>query len=189
MSNQNTAYPLCWPPGWPKTDVLRRESPKFKTTLAAGLANMKRQIELLGGKNVVLSSNYTLGLENPKDSGVVAFFDFDGKPTAIPCDRWKRIEDNVHAIGLTVAAMRGMERWGAKQMIKAMFSGFKLLPNSAPKRDWRVVLGMEGIVPGMETLQEKYRSLARLRHPDAGGSAEAMTELNLAYEQAKKELA
>ena len=34
-----------------------------------------------------------------------------------------------------------------------------------------------------EVIDAAYRALARLYHPDAGGSEEAMTRLNLAYRQ------
>src|SRR4051794_26675 len=115
-----TAHPLHWPNGWPKTEAMRREHARFKTTISAALANLKKQIQLMGGTGLVLSSNYTLGMENPKDCGVVAYFQWQGIAMAIPCDRWLRIEHNVQAIALTIEAMRGMERWGAKHMIKAM---------------------------------------------------------------------
>lgn len=124
MSNQ--AYPLCWPAGWPRTTT--RESGRFKTTLSAALNFLRKEVGLLGGKNLVLSSNCTLGHERPVDSGVVAYFLLKDQNIAIPCDRWRKVEDNVRAIGLTIEAMRGMERWGAKHMIKAMFQGFKALP-------------------------------------------------------------
>lgn len=34
-------------------------------------------------------------------------------------------------------------------------------------------------------IKERYRELAAFKHPDKGGSHEAMAELNAAYEQAK----
>jgi hypothetical protein len=138
----------------------------------------------MGGKNMLLSSNYTLGSDNPKDSGVCAYFEFDGVQFAIPCDRWQKIEHNVKAIALTVEAMRGMERWGAKHMIKAMFSGFKALPAPNTKRGWREVLGV-GALMRSDDIKAMYRARAKECHPDNGGSAEAMAEVNLAYEQAK----
>jgi hypothetical protein len=37
-------------------------------------------------------------------------------------------------------------------------------------------------------ITELYRAKARTRHPDAGGSDTLMAELNVAYEEARREL-
>ena len=68
------AYPLQWPPGFPRVKL--REASRFKATLAGALANVRKSLELFGkesGKAVsglVISSNYTLGTERPADPGV-----------------------------------------------------------------------------------------------------------------------
>jgi hypothetical protein len=184
MNESKSVYPLVWPNGWPKTEVLRRENSRFDTSLSVALTNLKKQVELLGGSKLVLSSNYTLGNDNPKDCGVVAYFTMEASEIAVPCDRWRRIQDNVHAIALTIEAMRGMERWGAKHMIKAMFSGFKQLPSS--ERPWWEVLGCD-YESSPIFIKERYRVLSMAHHPDRGGTQEAMALINLAYEQAMKE--
>lgn len=178
-----TAYPLCWPAGWPKTLPQQRESAKFKATLSSALNGLKREVELLGGKRLVLSSNYTLGNEHPRESGVVAYFNYNDAAVAIPCDRWLKIEDNVRAIALTIEAMRGMERWGAKHMIAAMFTGFKQLEAKTGGISWWEVLGVAPDA-GAEQIKAAYRDRARVCHPDVGGSSEAMATLNAAYEMA-----
>ena len=180
MSLDATAYPLCWPPGWPTTPATSRELSRFKMTMPASLANAKKQIALLGGAQLLLSSNYTLGCENPKESGVVAYFHWEKSLVAIPCDRWTRIEANVQAIALTVEAMRGMERWGAKHMIKAMFTGFKLLPPAATS-PWYDVLGVPASAPP-DTVKEAYRSLAKRYHPDMHGDPAMFRRIQAAYE-------
>lgn len=136
---------------------------------------------------MVLSSNYTLGIKNPKDPGVVAYFVHDGVTLAVPCDRWTKIEDNVQAIALTIEAMRGMDRWGAKHMIKAMFSGFKALPPSTDsnKSTWWEELGCPQNSTWAEITQA-YRTQAQKRHPDRGGTHEDMVRLNNALHLAKK---
>lgn len=184
MTESKTVYPLQWPNGWPKVEPQKRESSRFQTSLAAALANLKKQVNLLGGSKLVLSSNYTLGAENPKDCGVVAYFTMEESDIAVPWDRWTRIQDNVHAIALTIEAMRGMERWGAKHMIKAMFSGFKQLPSS--ERPWHEVLVCQPLA-STERIKEQYRKLSLVHHPDRGGNQTAMARINVAYEQAMKE--
>lgn len=148
----------------------------------------------MGGQNVVLSSNASLGEENPKDTGVVAYFDWNEDRSkhppklikmAIPCDRWLKLAHNVQAIALTVEAMRGMDRWGAKHMIKAMFNGFKALPAPADSMPWYNVLGLSPGATAFE-INEAYRNLAKKTHPDAGGEHEEFLRIKQAYDQARE---
>lgn len=175
------AYPLQWPPGWPRSP--RQERGPYKTSLAGALANLRDEVRRLGGSNLVLSSNVTLGSESPKDPGVAAYFTYDKEPTCIPCDRWTTVAANVQAISLTIDAMRAIERHGAKHMVKAAFRGFQALP--APGRSWRDVLGFHpGTYVTERDVEEAFKRLAQERHPDKGGSTEAMAELNIARQQA-----
>jgi hypothetical protein len=180
------AYPLLWPKGWPRTEAPRRENSKFDQRLETALANLRHQIELMGGKQVVLSSNCTLGMDNPADPGVVAYFQIENQAMAIPCDRWRRVRDNIHAIALTVEAMRGMERWGAKHMITAMFSGFKALPQKASGLDFYAVLGLDRGIPLTEkVVSDAFRRKAMTAHPDKPtGSAEKWAGLREAHDMA-----
>lgn len=176
------AYPLHWPSAWPRTAKPETGS-AFRTTLPSALSSLREEIRRLGGTGLVLSSNCTLGNERPADPGVVAYFTWHGKSYAIPCDRWSKVEHNVRAIALTIEAMRGLERWGAKHMLEAMFHGFKALPGGKTSSAWWEVLR----VPRTATLQqirEAYRALAKTEHPDAGGSDASMAALNKAYEEA-----
>ncbi len=116
---------------------------------------------------------------------MVAYFSYDGAAVAIPCDRWIKIEHNVKAIALTIEAMRGMERWGAKHMIRAMFTGFKALPASS-KRHWTDVLGIASTC-GKDFAEMAFRTLAKKHHPDNGGDTALMQEVNAAWSECKAE--
>lgn len=184
-----TAYPLAWPPGWPRTKA-RTKGP-YRTQLPGSLNNLRAELRLLCGdapaKTLVLSSNATLGDTAPADPGVVAYVTWEGEQFAIPCDRWSLIEHNVQAIALTIEAMRAMERHGAKHMIKAMFRGFTALP--APDHvNWRRVLDLWGGAIKAEHVQAQWKHLAAKHHPDKGGSADRMAEINAARDAALKEL-
>ena len=53
-------------------------------------------------------------------------------------------------------------------------------------RDWQVVLELQDLMlpPTRDDVEMAYRRLARLRHPDLGGTADAMAELSRAREEA-----
>lgn len=179
-----TAYPLAWPTGWPRTQS--RQKGLYKTSLAGALKNLRTELRLLCGdmasRSMVLSSNATLGSENPTDPGVVAYIVWEKQQIAIPCDRWHTIEQNVQAIALTVEAMRAMERHGAKHMIKAMFQGFVALP--APD-DWRGLLGHPRTLAEAEAA---WKAKLATEHPDRGGDVAKAAALNAAIAAARKEL-
>lgn len=186
------AYPLTWPAAWPRT--ARPADAVFRTGLADARDGLLRELSLLGARGVVLSSNARLNRDGSiaarqgriDDAGVCAYFALDGEERAIPCDRWATIEDNLQAIRLTVAALRGIGRWGAGEMVSAAFRGFAALPE--PRGEgWWTVLGVEPDADRAR-VEAAYRRLAKDRHPDAGGGADAFRALADAYERAKEAL-
>lgn len=60
------AYPLQWPEGWPRTPYGARETdarfrgPTYGLTFGRARDQMLAELELLGAKNVVISSNLEL---------------------------------------------------------------------------------------------------------------------------------
>lgn len=87
-----TAFPLTWPPAFPRTKV--REKGAFKTTLAGALSNVEgslRRFAADSGKKldgVVMSSNVTLGVQRPADPGVAVWFTWDGMGICVAVDRY-----------------------------------------------------------------------------------------------------
>jgi hypothetical protein len=156
--------------------------------------NLLTQLKRLGADNIVVSSNVMLrrdGLpyanqRRPDDTGVAVYFTLKGQQQCIPCDRWASVDDNIHAIGLTVEALRGLERWGAKEMVDAAFSGFQALPPGSGMPSvspWWQVLGVPETATG-DDMKSAYRLLAKKHHPDYGGDPELFQRLRNAYEQA-----
>lgn len=190
------AYPLHWPEGWPRTRSPARS--RFDVTLATARDELFAEIARMGGGYPVLSTNLELrqdGLprasqRDPDDAGVAVYFIRKGKQMVFACDRWDRTRDNMRAIQKTIEAMRGIERWGASDMLERAFSAFEALPapGSRPKRTWREVLGLSaGIAVTTQTINFAYREKSKKAHPDvAGGSEAAMAELNAARDEALK---
>lgn len=188
------AYPLQWPDGWPRTD--RPKSARFDTSFVRARNNVLNELHLLGATGVVISSNIELrrdGLpyantKQPDDRGMAVYFTLRGEQQCIPCDVWDRTEDNLQAIRLTVAALRGLERWGAKEMVNAAFRGFKALPANAivtpyTARIWYEVLEVSPNA-SQDEIKAAYRQKLHTAHPDKGGSEEEFAELQKAYKEA-----
>lgn len=93
--------------------------------------------------------------------------------------------DNIYAIGKTIEALRRIERWGTGDMVEQAFTGFMALP--PPKNPYEIL----GVRPraGVEEIEAAFRQKAKALHPDAGGSASALAELNAARSKLKEKAA
>lgn len=187
-----TAYPLCWPIAYERTTVHRKKYSQFKTTVQRARDGVMTEVIRLGGKSTIISSNVPLRKDgmlyadqpNPSDSGVAVYFTFNGKQMVLACDRYYRLYENLRAIELSLEAMRGLARWGVSQMLERSFSGFALLEAPKVEKPWQEVLQCSGNEP-FDIIKLHYHHLAKVAHPDHGGSTDAMAELNRAWEQAK----
>ncbi|GAA5124563.1 hypothetical protein JIN84_12845 [Luteolibacter yonseiensis] len=134
------AFPLCWPDRFPRAKA--RVSSSFKTQLAGAIKNVQCSLKLFGsdsGKavgDVVISSNCSLGVDNPSDPGVAVWFTWEGKQVCIAVDRYAKLEANLQAIHHIIEARRTELRHGGLEIIRATFTGFLALPAPAPKPWW-----------------------------------------------------
>jgi hypothetical protein len=189
MHEDVAAFPLCWPEAWQRTKS-RRYSTFKDWTVYSAVEDLMKRLNMFGAKHIVISTSVPLrkdGLPLSKppvdgDPGAAVYFERKGKPYCIPCDQYNDVADNIHAVALTLEAIRTIERHGTPYMLEAMFKGYEALP--APS-DWRSILGNPKTIDEAEA---NYRALARECHPDTGGSHEAMSELNEAIEVAREVL-
>ena len=189
-----SAYPLTWPDAFPRAKA--RERGQFRTSLTGALTNVEKSLAGFARdsrrklEGLVISSNVTLGNRKPDDPGVAVWFGWDGLSVCIAVDRYASVEANLQAIHHIIEARRVELRHGTLALVRATFQGFAALPpppGSNPKQSWREVLDLHGH-PTRAQVEAQYRLLAKKRHPDAGGSMEAMVELNLACDEALKEI-
>ena len=186
-----TAHPLCWPSGMPRTRY--RDYSRFGDhTIGTAFRTVFEQLRMMGCSHVVVSSNYAVKQDGipyskqPKsldsEPGVAVYFkDSKGRDRAMACDKWTTAAHNAWAIAKSIEAMRGLERWGMADVLDRVFEGFAALP---PRTPWYEVLGVPADCP-LSAAEVAYRQLARVRHPDCGGSEHEMAELNAAIEEAR----
>lgn len=186
------AYPLQWPPTWPRT-----KNPEYSRfgdlSIERGKNEIIYQLDLMKAKDIIISTNLKLRKDGfpyssqrqPEDCGVAVYFKLKGRPQCMPCDQWNRIQDNMRAIAKTVDALRGIGRWGAERMVDAAFTGFKALPSgTGDNRPWYEILEVNENA-SLEEVEESFKRLAFKNHPDRGGSQSQMVSINAAWESAK----
>jgi len=199
-------FPLQWPAGWARTDSSKRERALFRVTLTEGIQDLLYELRLMKADNVVITSDlpttskgvpYSSG--KAEDPGIAVWVVINGAERVFACDRWSTAAANLRAIGKTVEALRGLENWGAADMVTRAFSGFAALPPaSAPWKGWRELLGKDvadayemGLVDKartLETIKLRHRQAMQIAHPDKGGTNERAAELNVALQEAEAEL-
>ena len=201
-----TRYPLCWPPGWPRTKPADRKAAAFRSTretsygprgddlsMKDATERLERELRRLRAADWMLSTNVELkqdGLpyarrRRPEDPGTAVYFKLRGgaEQKVLACDRWNRVEDNIGAVAAHIQALRGMERWGVGTVEQA-YAGYKALPEAAEK-PWHDVLGIPPDAP-LHTAQNAYRRLAKLHHPDTDtGDTARFQEINEAWRQCR----
>lgn len=187
------AYPLQWPTAWPRTKYPK--SARFNTSFATARDETIIELQRLGAKDIVISSMVELrrdGLpyanQRVEDTGIAVYFTLNGESQCIPCDKWTTLADNMQAIRKTIEALRGLERWGAKEMVNAAFRGFKALPESSivtpyTKRLWHEVLEVSPTA-SPEVVKAAYRQKMLKAHPDHGGTSATFQEVQAALKEA-----
>lgn len=195
-------FPLAWPAGWTRTLRHRRTRASFGTkhsadgrlSIFAATDRLEGELDRLGARNSILSTNVSLRLdgrprsdEEPDDRGAAVYFAFKGRATVFACDKYDRVADNIAAIAAHIDALRRIERYGVGSLEQAL-AGYKALPADSAA-DWRQVFGFTpNSTPTLEDLDAAYKRLAKERHPDRGGSDEAMFHLNRSHDFALAEL-
>lgn len=183
-------YPLAWPAGWPRNPRGDLRVGNFKVDFEKAARELGFEIERLGGRYPVLSTNLELTIDGrprrdrgePADRGVALYFELKGQQKVFACDTFTTVRENIRAINLTIAALRSIERYGATAMLDRALSAFTALP--APTSCWELL----GVRPGSSAgvIQSAYVAKAKELHPDKGGSTDAMAQLNAARDRALK---
>jgi hypothetical protein len=201
VSNPQIAfvYPCAWPIGRPKTAIRKQalwRAGGRRIGFDVALGRLRDQVDAMTPQGRswrvlerTLSTNYELRADGrfrrdrgaPSDPSVAFYFELDGKPHVLACDRWDTVPDNIAAIAAHIEALRGQERWGVADLVQA-FAGHAALP--APEQWWQV-LGVKPSASPAE-IDAAWREKMHSAHPDRGGSTDAAARLNGARDQGRR---
>jgi len=126
---------------------------------------------------------------------VQVIFDRDGKRYTKKCSKWENSLDNLRAIGLSVEYLyRAVEIYGIESkeefndLFNQVFIGIEATPDDSVlkienKTNWWEILSISKEANKKE-ITNAYKSLARIHHPDVGGSSEQFQKIRKAYDEA-----
>lgn len=196
-----TRYPLAWPTGWKRTLISARKTATFskydkRLSVMQGIERLMTELEKLGvhADDVIVSTNLRTRLDGlprgnepkPGDSGAAVYWQ-KSQSSPMRCmavDRYDEVADNLAAIAATLEAMRAIERHGGAAILDRAFTGFAALPApAAGRRDWWTVLGLTASASAID-IEFAHRKLRGMHHPDRGGDAALMAEINAARDEA-----
>lgn len=174
---------------------------KRTLSIAEGTERVLAELTRLGCSrdDIVISTNLQLRMDGlprsnqsePGDPGVAVYWQSGRKePKVMAIDHYDRVADNLAAIAASLAALRAIERHGGAAILDRAFTGFTALPapGQTTARGWREVLAVDAGERDLSKVQDKYRRLCAVHHPDRGGTQDAMAELNWAWAQAQQTL-
>jgi hypothetical protein len=191
------ASPLQWPSGWQRSPSPRHSSfgvGNSKPSIARATDKLMKEIRLMGGTHIVVSSNLRLkndgtpysSQREPDDQGVAVYFTYQGQQRVVACDSYARCGCNLFAIAKTIEAMRAIDRWGCSEILARAFTGFAALP--PPCEHWSTVLDVIEELDNLDVLKSAYRQKVKQHHPDNGGDATRFQQVQQAYKEARKDI-
>ena len=126
---------------------------------------------------------------------VEVIFDRNGKRYTKKCSKWENSLDNLRAIGLSIEYLyRAVEIYGIESaeefnnLFDSTFIGIEATPDDSVlllgnSTNWWEILGINQKANKQEIING-YKSMAKVHHPDAGGSSEQFQKIRKAYNEA-----
>jgi hypothetical protein len=189
------AYPLQWPVGRNRTPSHRRKGDPFHMPSGKIRHDLGRELQFMGATNFVISSNLMVrqdglpyaGQKSPEDPGIALYFNRKGKEICISCDQYASVDANLRAIGKTIEAIRGIERWGTEEMMDAAFTGFAALPETVivtpvTTKPWHELLEVSPTA-SPEVVRAAYKQHLFKSHPDHGGTVQQFEAVQRAFKE------
>lgn len=196
-------YPLYWPDDWKRTPSYQRKNGQFKkydsrASIGEGVNRVLGELARLSvkGDDILVSTNCELRIDGmprgdrePADPGVAVYWrKKQGAPMqCIAVDIYTKVADNLCAVAATLEAMRAIERHGGAQVQERAYRGFAALSDG--RKPWRDVLGIQKTTVSRIDIEDAFRALVKIHHPDAGGDTARFQEIAAARDEALREVA
>lgn len=176
--------PLEYWPGKPTPPAARRRA-AFKASYQKTLDLLEYELKVINAKDILIQVRLELSQirndgwprssASPTSSEIIVSFLRGKDIISMPCDRFDDWEDNLHAIALSLEALRKIDRYGVTSNGQ-QYQGFKQIeaPNKEDARAGAEFFIAQAAGVRIEDvradLSTAYRGAAQRLHPDYGGS-------------------
>ena len=181
---------------WPAGPTRSRRRAAFKSTWLATMDLLDREVAQLGARRAVVELDCDAseirrdGLPRAdarvRGPGVILSFGSRHGPVRFPCDTYHDWQDNARAIGLAMAALRAVDRYGVTKKGE-QYQGWQALPANVDDRpltrsDAARVISAEAGLPRENAAamledellcRQSIREALKRTHPDGGGNSDA----------------
>jgi hypothetical protein len=183
---------------WREKTPLGSKNGQFKMPFNDTLDHLEYELRALKATDVLIEAGFSLaqirndgwprGGQEPNHAGVVLYFKRGADTLRFACGTYRTWRQNLHAVMLTLEALRAIDRYGATSGHE-QYTGFKQLPPGtesvwsvdsaatwlAARTPW--VKDGAAIIDDYDTYRRAYRESAASLHPDRGGSTELFQAL------------
>jgi hypothetical protein len=191
------AYPLSWPPGWPRHKGPQDSDNRFRGPTFQWdrvYRGLKEELRRIGATNIVISTNQPLRVDgapyaqqrNISDTGVAVYFTRGGRPLVMAQDRFWSVIGNMRSLTMAIEGLRQMERHGGATMMERAFDGF--LAIAPPEDCWRILQIDQHARVGIVT-RELITHAFRERAKEGYGHGGDMDRLVKARDEALRQIA
>ncbi|HEX5461865.1 MAG TPA: J domain-containing protein [Steroidobacteraceae bacterium] len=208
MSEPIQAYPLQWPPGWPRKQPHQRTEAKFRkgtggwvgaegaqryqaaerVSLSEGISRVRRELRAFGvpEHNIVISSDLRLRIDGQPYSAQatskldpgIAVYWQEGKRRR--CIAIDRYDRLADNLAAIAATLEAMRAIERHGGAEILDRAFTGFVALPASEQWFTILGVSAHAT-REQIEEAYRRLAMKHHPDRpGGDAGEMLRVNAA---------
>ena len=167
----------------------------MKSRFSAQESTIKR--ELMNTMTKIKATS--LKIEQDEFTGEVkVIFDRNGTRYTKICKVWGNARDNLRAIGLSIEYMyRAVEIYGVDSqskefdnLIKGIFLSMEATPDDTVLKlvysnNWYEILGVSSNASKLD-IQNAFRSLSKVHHPDVGGDKDTFIKIKEAMEKGIK---
>jgi len=180
----------------PATPKTQRKHGNFRTSYTRTLEKLQYELEKIGATEILFECSFHANQirldgwpkanQSPEYNGIAVSFNHPevGRVEYVT-DRYFLWQDNLHAIALTLEALRGVERWGVVASGQ-QYTGFKAIESGngsrRPAAVWiaklvepddaeRQKVVVDGLLTKSSHMTKVVVRQAKIRaHPDTGGS-------------------
>lgn len=191
---------------WP--GKLGMRNGQFRTTYIATLDKLEYELSRIKARDITIEAGFAAsqlrndgwprgGDVRPSHPGVILYCTTPDGPLRFACGTFLSHHQNLHAIALTLEALRAVDRYGATQAHE-QYKGFAALPpaaTAAATKGWtledaavwlasRTPWALNGaeLLGNYESYRRAYREAAAQLHPDRAGSADGFHALQVVAE-------